>query len=66
MTCPKCGSEQTGCIDSRAGTRKRDRRYFCQNCGSRFTTYELYAEELKLGAEVMQRMLDGCRGMKKK
>ncbi len=66
MTCPKCGSEQTGCIDSRTGTRKRRRRYFCKDCGGRFTTYELYAEELKASADAMQRMLDGCRGMKKK
>ena len=66
MTCPKCGSENTGCIDSRSGKRKRRRRYVCKNCGERFSTYEIYADELKIGAEVMQRMLDGCRGMRKK
>lgn len=66
MTCPKCGSENTGCIDSRAGKRKRRRRYECWGCGGRFSTYEIYADELKDGAEVMQRMLDGCRGMRKK
>lgn len=68
MTCPKCRSENTGCIDSREDKRKRKRRrrYVCQNCGGRFSTYEIYADELKVGAEVMQRMLDGCRGMRKK
>jgi len=66
MKCPECGSENTGCIDSRNGKKNRRRRYICQDCGGRFSTYEIYADELKAGAEVMQRMLDGCRGMRKK
>lgn len=66
MTCPKCGSENIGCIDSRNGKKNRRRRYSCQNCGGRFSTYEIYADELKASAAAMQRMLDGCRGMKKK
>ena len=66
MTCPKCGSEQIGYIDSRTGTRKRRRRYFCENCASRFSTYEIYAEDLKATSDAVQRLLEGCRGIRKK
>lgn len=66
MTCPNCGSENTGCIDSRTGKRKRRRRYVCQDCGGRFTTYEIYAADLQASADAMQRMLEGCRGQRKR
>lgn len=66
MTCPNCGSENTGCIDSRTVPRKRRRRYECWGCGGRFTTYEIYAADLQASADAMQRLLDGCRGMRKR
>ncbi len=43
MRCPGCGSEQTKCINTRPRGGTRYRRYTCQNCGRRFTTWEINA-----------------------
>lgn len=40
MTCPKCCTENTACIDSRQQGFVRRRRYKCLECGERFTTQE--------------------------
>lgn len=40
MTCPKCHTENTACIDSRQQGFVRRRRYKCLECGERFTTQE--------------------------
>lgn len=41
MRCPTCKSHQVRVIDSRmVGEDKRRRRYECQDCKDRFTTYE--------------------------
>lgn len=40
MTCPKCYTENTSCIDSRQQGFVRRRRYKCLECGERFTTQE--------------------------
>ena len=47
MKCLHCGSDNTTVIDSRPlkiGYRRR--RYKCLDCGTRFTTMEVYAEDL--------------------
>ncbi|MDR2672118.1 MAG: transcriptional regulator NrdR [Coriobacteriales bacterium] len=47
MLCQKCGSVRSRVIDSRPsedGTRVRRRRV-CEDCGSRFTTYETYRSQ---------------------
>ena len=47
MVCLKCKSENLKCIDSRIRDRKKEpyiyrrRRYKCQTCGERFSTYEV-------------------------
>lgn len=41
MICDRCGSENTGCIDSRQREDYRYRKYECRDCHRRFTTYEL-------------------------
>lgn len=40
MRCPKCNSENTSVIDSRADNNEIRRRRECQACEFRFTTYE--------------------------
>ena len=41
MECPKCNSSNVNIIDSRpASHNRRRRRYVCNHCKSRFTTYE--------------------------
>lgn len=47
MKCWNCGKDNTTVIDSRPlkiGYRRR--RYKCLECGTRFTTLEVYAEDL--------------------
>ena len=48
MKCPICGSWQVRAIDSRmtSDEKKRRRRYKCQDCDYRFTTYEYRGEDL--------------------
>ena len=47
MICPKCGSINRRCYDSRPcnGKNQVRRRYRCLDCDYRFTTYELTAVE---------------------
>ncbi|MCO6431294.1 MAG: transcriptional repressor NrdR [Deltaproteobacteria bacterium] len=40
MRCPRCSSEETSVIDSRADDNEIRRRRECQSCQFRFTTYE--------------------------
>lgn len=40
MTCPYCGSDQSGCIDSRQVGEYRHRRYVCHGCGKKYNTEE--------------------------
>lgn len=51
MKCPKCGGKRFKTIDSRntdwKGTEESiRRRRECLDCGHRFTTYELRADQL--------------------
>jgi transcriptional regulator NrdR family protein len=43
LTCPHCGSQHNGVIDSRVVSRgrRRRRRYECKECDERFTTSEV-------------------------
>lgn len=41
MRCPFCNYEDTKVIDSRPSDEKKRRRRECNNCGKRFTTYEV-------------------------
>ena len=41
MKCPKCGSDDNNCLDSREAQAYRRRRYACHSCGERFTTHEV-------------------------
>lgn len=43
MNCPKC-NERAYIIDTRRSLTKR-RRYCCNNCGERFTTYEITRQD---------------------
>lgn len=48
MRCPKCGSENLRCMESRESISypgRRRRRHKCQNCGARFSTIEITVEE---------------------
>ena len=48
MNCPNCGSGIVTIVDSRQTVKeRRRRRYRCDDCGDRFTTYELHEESLK-------------------
>lgn len=40
MRCPNCGSGDTRVVDSRDAQNAVRRRRLCENCGTRFTTYE--------------------------
>ena len=53
VKCPKCGSEKSKVVDVRRNqdylTSKEDaicRRRECRDCGARFTTYELRADQI--------------------
>ena len=52
MICPECGSENNNCKDSRQIRERRRRRYLCNNCGARFTTYEIRADVLRAAQEL--------------
>lgn len=45
MKCPKCGSDQLGCIDSRKNNGAVRRRRVCQDCHYRFSTMEISVDE---------------------
>ncbi|MBX7144490.1 MAG: transcriptional regulator NrdR [Oligoflexia bacterium] len=40
MKCPRCGSEELAVVDSRADENSIRRRRECQDCKTRFTTFE--------------------------
>lgn len=42
MQCIKCGSANTGVINTREAGAARRRRYKCRDCGERFNTLEGY------------------------
>lgn len=46
MRCPFCNYEDTKVIDSRPSDEKKRRRRECNNCGKRFTTYEVVEKPL--------------------
>ena len=56
MNCQKCGSSNTGVIDSRiAGPARKNRnvpefatrrRIHCNDCGTRFNTFEIPEDEI--------------------
>lgn len=60
MRCYNCGSEDTYTIDSRflenRNTRRRRRK--CAHCDTRFTTYEVMADDLKIAIAHLRRMAD--------
>ena len=45
MKCPKCGSDQLGCIDSRKNNGAVRRRRVCQDCYYRFSTMEISVDQ---------------------
>ena len=45
MICPKCGSNQLGCIDSRKNNGSVRRRRVCRDCYYRFSTMEISVDE---------------------
>jgi transcriptional regulator NrdR family protein len=47
LDCPNCSSPLCRVVDSRPRENKdvRYRRHLCEECGHRFTTYEVRAEE---------------------
>lgn len=53
MQCPRCKAYGLSCTDSRTDGETIRRRRRCLNCGYRFTTYEISAEDYrKLKGEV--------------
>ena len=44
MRCPKCQSESSRVVDSRQADNMIRRRRECENCGTRFTTFERIEE----------------------
>jgi transcriptional regulator NrdR family protein len=53
--CPKCHKRGTSlCLDSRPRVWPTYRRYRCEACLTRWTTYELLAEEYKALRESSQ------------
>jgi len=47
MYCPHCKTmTEAGVVDSRASNQAIRRRRKCENCGQRFTTYEMTMEQL--------------------
>lgn len=60
MNCPGCGLEQTKCTNTRPRGETRYRRYTCQNCGRRFTTWEIHAsviDEIWKAEKVLNKLL---------
>ena len=47
MTCPACGGESRGVLDSRLSSGRVRRRCFCNACSTRWTTYEITADLLQ-------------------
>lgn len=48
MRCPNCGSEEQVCIDSRMYKNNwQRRRRECNHCGTRWTTFEISAQEYR-------------------
>ena len=47
MTCPNCGASKMYCFDSRESNGVRYRRYKCDRCNARETTYEITSEAYK-------------------
>lgn len=60
MRCHSCGSENTYAVDSRflSSRNTRRRRRQCANCKTRFTTYEVTADDLRLAIAHLRRMAD--------
>ena len=46
VACPKCNSTESQCLERRPSGATAKRRRECQQCGTRFTTYELTSEVL--------------------
>ena len=55
MICPECGSDNSSCLDSRQVGVHRRRRYKCQNCEARFTTWEIPATRLEAARELIMK-----------
>lgn len=47
MICDICGSDNTKVVDTRQYNEYRRRRHYCNDCGCRFTTYEISADEFE-------------------
>lgn len=59
MTCPKCKSKNTRCIDSRPHWGHVWRSYNCSDCGTRSKTVELPREEY----DAYMALAQGIRGV---
>ncbi len=55
--CPKCGSMQSRCLDSRQVGRTRYRRHECLSCDHRYNTKETWIKdsEGEIRKEVQQK-----------
>lgn len=45
IECPECGSQVRNVLESRKANHQVRRRCLCVECGARYTTYELRADE---------------------
>lgn len=50
VACPQCDSRRSTVVDSRASGHTVRRRRKCSGCGARFTTYEVFFDEVPEGA----------------
>ena len=55
MICPKCGTDNTFVIDSRQMREGRRRRYRCNGCGERFSTWEIEADRWETTKAIAQK-----------
>lgn len=63
MTCPKCGSAQVFCLDSRQKGQRIQRRKECRTCGARFNTVEILVdqyESLLISEEGLERAISSA------
>lgn len=42
LTCPECGGQKIGCINTRPADGKVKRRRLCTDCDARFSTVEVF------------------------
>ena len=59
MKCPNCGADNNYTSNSRERGDRVWRRRLCNNCGLRFTTYEVYVPSgIKKGSKEFNHLFD--------